>query len=167
MNVQVSSNFPLSLVCSPFFQISLLVKNFFSVPTILFSSSLPSDLLSFFVFWMWCCWTWRVKAWSMSLIIIGGLLVNYEMPLFCILMFAGVFLLGTIGLREFIFSAIVCSMGASHGVILIKFSLLFFFFPFHQTVFIRPELKRLKLDTKEDDIWKTCCHINFYRQRTS
>ena len=81
-------------------------------------------------------------------------------------MFAGVFLLGTVGLREFIFSAIVCSMGASHGVALIRFSLLFFS-PFHQAVFIKPELKRLKLDLKEDDIWKTYCHIIFYRQRAS
>ena len=60
-----------------------------------------------------------MKAWSMSLIIVGGLLVDNEMPLFCILMFAGIFLLGTIFLREFIFSAIVCSMGASHRVVLI------------------------------------------------
>ena len=70
-------------------------------------------------------------AWSMAMIIAGGTLVEYDHPLYCILMFLGIFLLGTIGL-----------------------------------VFIRPELHRLKVDHREEDVWNTCGPIKFYRQRT-
>ena len=55
----------------------------------------------------WHCWTWHVKVLGTSLYIVGLLLVDNEMPLFCVLMFAGIFLLGTIGMREFMFSTIV------------------------------------------------------------
>ena len=47
-----------------------------------------------------------MKVSSILLIIVGLRLFVYDKLLFWILMFTGIFLLGTIGLREFMFSAI-------------------------------------------------------------